>query len=505
MSAYQRASHTVKPGALQHPLQKACEELMRNSPELHNIHVRVHAQARAIGKKTPALVNAGLVDWAKNNGIYAQLAKMVTNFKDQEEKARDGLKQLCLIPPVSSELYERVEPKSDIVDVGVGDGKRLARFAGYFGKVLGVDTVKKDLVFDWPKDWKVEVASFRTSKHCVTSFLAFSQFTLEVALNIEECDGIHVVPDHVALRKLGVVKDTEDGMIECDMGKQVYIERDVGDLRGEPLRSFYQGYNTYKKRSFDFVAWGRTKNLKPNANRFFSRLRRDLFVDEFTPKYNGTFLEFRVEKGKWMMKDNVGRGVLGLASAPDMLLHLESLKDRFVLLRVEKYRDLRPFHSLGMLEKFCARVKIKIMGKRVMAPERIKSIRDWKKEFPDADGVVCRSGGMDYVMNCGVHLDLKRNQMEALTCYLKGKQGAQTVWHDGLVENDLVHEVCCIIRDNGSAVCTWKQRTDKEAVDVEKSWDNKFKLLTVEKFCLKFERKKEKGGMIWDEDDGTDD
>lgn len=504
MNAYQRTSHTVKPGALQHPLQKACEDLMRRSPELHKIHVQVHAQARAMGKKTPALVNAELVAWAKKSGIYGRLAEMVGKFKDQEAEARDGVKQLTLAPPKSSELYERIEPKADIVDVGVGDGKRLARYAGYFGSVRGVDVVKKELVPDWPKEWRVEVAAFGGSRLCVTSFLAYSQFTAEVRLNVELSDGIHVVPDHVALRKLGVVRDIEQGKIECNMGEYKFVEDDLGDVRGESLRTFYQGYNTYRQRKVTFEVQGRSDKLKPNGNRFFTRMQRDLFIDEFTPKYNGTYLELRVVDGKWVMKDNIGRGVIGKTNAPDMLLHLESVEDRFVLLRVEKFRNYRPFHSLGMLEKFCARIEIELMGKIVQAPTVIKDLRNWKEEFPDADGVVCRSGGMDYVMNCGIHLDLCGESRDDLTRFLQEQQGAKSVIHDGTVNDVQVYEVCCKIRDDGSALCVWKRRTDKTTVDGFKFWAGKFKLLTIEKYLLKFERKKEKGGMTWELNDGTD-
>lgn len=87
------------------------------------------------------------------------------------------------------------------MDVGVGDGKRLARYAGYFGNVRGVDSVKKEMVPDWPTNWNVEIAVFGGSRFTVTSFLAYSQFTAEVRMNVELSDGIHVVPDHVALRK----------------------------------------------------------------------------------------------------------------------------------------------------------------------------------------------------------------------------------------------------------------------------------------------------------------
>lgn len=502
---YQRTSHVVKPGALQHPLQKACEQLMRHSPELHQIHVRLHQQARVMGKKTPALIDAGLVEWAKKNGIYSRLASMVSEFKKSEAEARDGVGRLTLSPPRSSELYERIEPKADIVDVGVGDGKRLVRYAGYFGKVYGVDSVKKDMVVGWPKAWSVEIAAFNGSELTITSFLSFTQLPVEIRMRMEECDGLHVVPDHRALKKFGVVELLPDRRVKCDMGGVVFEEYDLDGIGGETLREYYKGYNTYKKRDLNFTMQGRSANLKPNGNRMFVRMQRDLFIQEFTPKYNGTFLQLRVIAGKWMMTDNIGRGVFGLCNAPDMVLNLESLKSRYVLLRVEKYKDYRPYHSLDMLEKFCARVKIKIMDKHVVPPERIKELKNWQAEFPEADGIVCRTHGLDYLMNCGVHLDLYGRDKEELNLYLVKSEGAKDVIHSGpqLMEKE-IYEVCVKIADGGGAICAWKRRKDKLTVDDSKVWPNKFKLLSVEKYLLKFEKGNYRGGMCWDLDDGTD-
>ena len=244
-------------------------------------------------------------------------------------------------------------------------------------------------------------------------------------------DGLHVVPYHPGLRKLGVVEDLGNGSVRCVMGEESYVERDLGEVRGEMLRSFYCGINTYCERSLELQFLGR-KEFKPVGNRYFVRMKRDLFVHEFTPKYDGVFMELRVESGNFIMKDAVGRGAWGrVVGSPDMVLHLELLEDKLVLLRVEKYAGFRPFHSLGMLEKFCRRVKVKVRDKIVVPPERIKNLARWREECPRADGVVCRYGGMDYVMNCGTHLDLTSDYEDELTNFLREKVGCKTVAHKG--------------------------------------------------------------------------
>lgn len=478
---------------------------MRSSPQLYKIWCDVHQQARVIGKKTPSLVDARIVDWAKQNGSYDQVKQLVGKFLAKEKLARDGVKQMSLAPPRSSELYERVSPKAKIVDVGCGDGKRLARYAGYFGDVLGVEKDhNKKPVLDWPKNWRIDYAEFVGTDRVITSFLSYTQFDPPLRLVVENHDGIHVLPNHDELRKLGVVKELTDGRVESDMGKEKFVEYDVGISGGERLRSYYFGYNTYVERNVKFDIKARSK-FSFTGCKYFVRMQRDLFVDDFTPKYNGVFMELRVAKGKFIMKDSIGSGLWGNTDAPDMVLHLEALKDKFVLLRVEKYRDLRPFHSLDMLEKFCSRVKFTLLNKNVVPPERIKNLCDWQKEFPSADGVVCRDGGMDYVMNCGIHLDLKPDKIDVLTTFMREKQGSKTVVHQGSLVDDVVYEVCCVQNDLGAALCVWKPRRDKLVEDDYKSWIKKFKLLTIEKYLLKFERKKETGGMNWDEDDGTDD
>lgn len=475
---------------------------MRNSPELYEIWQQVHSQARVIGKKTPSLVNAGIVDWAKENGQYGRIREMVTSFLAKEKVARDGVKQLSLAPPKSSELYERVEPKSELVDVGVGDGKRLARYAGYFGYVKGVDSKKKEMVPDWPKNWEVEIGMFQYDGRIITSFLAYSQFDRITLARVQEVDGIHVVPYHPGLKALGVVEQLGGGRIKTDMGKEVFEENELGDLGGELLRSYYMGINTYAPRDVEIRAAGR-KQFKPAGCRYFARMKRDLFIDEFTPKYDGVYMELTVKSGRFVLKDNVGQGVWGEVTSPDMVLHLEMLKDRYVLLRVEKFRTFRPFHSLGMLEKFVDRVKIKIHGKNVVAPERISDVRKWREECPLADGVVCRDGGMDYVMNCGTHLDLEAGDELALTTFLREKIGAKTVEHRGDRKRG-IHQVCVQVLDSGRAVCAWRARMDKKIPDHRGGWLRKFQLLTIERYLLKFEKDK-RGVMVWEENDGTDD
>lgn len=303
---------------------------------------------------------------------------------------------------------------------------------------------------------------------------------------------------------MGAVKDLEDGSIECDMGNERFIERDLGDSGGENLRSYYQGINTYKQREVEFNAKARSK-FEPVKRRFFARMERDMFVDEFTPKYAGTFMELKSVKGKFVLKDNLGKGIWGYGNAPDMILHLEALEEGFVLLRVEKYRGFRPYHSLGMLEKFCSRVKIKLLNKHVRPPERIKDLRSWQCDYPKADGIVCRDNGMDYVMNCGIHLDLRADKEEQLTGFLRDKMGAKTVEHYGSRERGYVHEVCVKILDSGYGKCRWHRRVDKITEDECNTWRRKFKLLTLEKFLLRYENGNDPGSMVWNESDGTDD
>ena len=215
-------------------------------------------------------------------------------------------------------------------------------------------------------------------------------------------------------------------------------------------------------------------------------------------------MELRVESGNFIMKDAIGRGAWGkIVGSPDMVLHLELLEDKLVLLRVEKYAGFRPFHSLGMLEKFCRRVKVKVRDKIVVPPERIKNLARWREECPRADGVVCRYGGVDYVMNCGTHLDLTSDYEDELTNFLREKLGCKTVAHKGDRKLNKFYQVCCLIADDGRASCEWRERKDKTSVDLQNTWQKKFGLLTIERFLLKFEGDGD-GAMVWDEDDGYD-
>lgn len=503
---YHRASHKVKPGAIQHPLQNASLDLARASPELFAIWKRVHEQARSMGKQTPSLVPADLVDWCKKNGIYDNLKKKVQTFQAKEIEARKGLKDLNLKPPRSGELYERFKPGIDLQDVGSGDGKRVARYQGYFGKVKCFEKLpKKKMVQDFPSDWHVCYGDKLQilSETAVSTFLSYTQLEAEDKAVVDNSDGIHIVPNHDALAKFGVVEMLENGKVKTQMGKHTFVEN-YQKYIGQELSNFYCGFNTFRQRDLNLVPKARGKFSVPES-RNFTRMRRDLYISDFTKKYDGSFVELNIEKGKFVLKNNLGDGCWGEVDGPDLALQLEAMKDCYRLLRVKFYKDYRPFHSLDMLELFARKVKIRIGGKSIEPPEKVDIKTYDCCNDPDSDGVVCRSGGHDYVMNCGVHLDLKKMNLARLEEFLRDKQGVLKTRHSGIdKKHDGVYAVCVRIRTSGVAHCLWKARKDKTTCDEPNWWDYKFKLLTLEGYQSKFHGKRSKGGFEYDDDDGTD-
>lgn len=490
-----RVSYVVNKSTRSHPLQAVMEGVVREGGAIRDIWKDVHKQAKQ-HKTTPTVFDAkAMMEYAKKAGHYDALLAMVKKFKQGEDKSRLNYAQSDVRPPGSHCLYERVQPDTSIVDVGVGDGKRVARYQGYFGNVKGVDKVKKSMVADWPEDWQVEVRGMGPEPEVVTSFNLMGQLDEKERQVMCENDGIHIWAVQGTLECAGHVTVRGD-VAEVDMIDAVFEEPVVKrELPYYPIGRYYGGTNTYRSRDINLLVKGKAAGQPAKGK--YVRLRHRPTVQRMTWKYDGVLLNLRNRNGRFKILGRDGKGYWGVSNEKDSFdLDLEQVGSEHYLLRVNDFRGFRPFHSLEMLRVFTKKVKIKLMGCEILAPGAADKCTN---EPVFADGFVYRDREIDFVVNWGVSLDLKGGRKDELDRYLLDRRCALSIEHSGWDPGFGMCSVMVREPDNGIFRIEWKQRYDKQQED--NNWDEKFSLMTVDKlrncpYGLKGEQEDYQDGLI---------
>lgn len=473
-----KTSHRVDNSGRKHPLHDAVKVFANG--KLPEIHAQIHAAAKAMGKTTPSYINANIVDFAKKNGQYDEIRKMVCSFLAKEKEAKTRALVESVRPPRSTELYGRVAG-GVIKDVGTGNGKRLVRFKERFASVEMIDPYVEDKVEGIPDFWP-RVERFQACEEVVTSFNSATVVDNKTWEAMEQSDGLHVVPHVAAFVEKGLSVPV-DGIFKTTIDGKVFndVDRQVGDF--QKLGDFYRGYVTYAERSILFRP---TCKFKTNGVTRSPFVRMTTFVGgKMSYKYDGTFVRLENRDGKFRMWDRVGRGVAGISDfKEDIVLEMEKMPECFRLLRVVRYRNYEPFHSVAALRKFVERKHPMVGNVVVLPPEELNVIPPEPGEH--YDGIVCRSGGVDYVANYGISLDLHPGQKDELECFLREEKCMAEILHYGLGE-DAIYSVSVRLKTGGEALCFWKIRVDKTKFDARHSWKSKFKCLTVENILEQLE------------------
>lgn len=462
-------SVVVKPGKFPHPLQKVMSEVAGNGTALRSIKNEIRAKCK---KTTPTLVDfAKLKADLMKSGSYDKLREMVKKSLKGEQEARNECKGLGVKPPYSSELYERVEKGAHITDLGCGEGKRVKRYEGFFGHVIGVDKIAKPK--DWPLKWDYCQREVADEERIVTSFNVMGLLTQQEIEIVKNQDGLHIFADREQLLRNGHAAVVEDKVV-CDMDGTVYEEERTQLPEGYAIKDNYLACNTY--RAENIVCEVKRRCMGWLAKSFYRRATEG-FEGFKTWKENGVFFEFRSNNGEFSMSTRNGKAVAGtINTKKKIVLHLERVGDVYYLIRVRHYRDFKPYHYYEGLVEFTKKVKIRIGGLDVLPPRPISEPRN------GADGMVIREREMDIVCNFGISLDLFASARNELEKFLINR-GAVGVMHVG-DKGEGLFSVSVEELDRGITVCDWSKRTDKDHPDNRNCWDKKFALLTVAKIGL---------------------
>lgn len=378
-------SHVPVVSQTKHPFHQAMLELVNSRPIFAVLAEQVRDR---VVKITPNSYDHVALMSSLDAGV---LAKCKQAIKDAMSKERLTIEPRGPPrPPPNTFLYGRIQPNTKVVDVGGGDGKRLVNYHSP-DKVTIVDPAPGN-VSSAPKEQKPFTKDI-LPEQTVVSFNAMIQGDL--AKQLEDRDGIHVVPDHDKLIEDGVMQRDGD-QVSGHGYEDVYFKP-----RGETFGS-YRGCNTYARRDILFTIGEFGPSGKAPLPLFGERAIKNIPDGEATVKYTGDFFRLRHDGLKAEARRRDGARAPCAAKGVACGFYLEYAAGHFRLLAVESYRNYRPFHSLCELENFLNRVRLVIAynGRvhRVLPPDRVGDDYDSLVREGLVEGKVFRRGGRDILV-----------------------------------------------------------------------------------------------------------
>jgi len=403
-----------------HPYLPVMEELA--SEPMRQL---LHETLRYKKMLSPNLIDKSALHSPEMLALKAQFMERMK--KVLKEKKPTSLTKLVDPRPVNRrELYERLDTDAKVLDVGCGERKRL--------RGLNVDVVTVDPAYDHAeKHHKEEFRDSLEPERVVTSFNVLVQ-----GVDCENRDGIHIIPNHPAMKEAGLAKETEDGKIEVKIGKDTWIDEEVkGPV--QKITTHSVGLNTFQEREIKikFSTEARTAGTFSSTGK--RRYQRLLGTDEMSLKMGGQLHLLEMDNGVARLTNReTEKAFTSLKTNFDdrFTALVELFNGNFYLLKIINYRKYRPFHSLGLLEKFCQRVKFKlqVLGRqyRLKPPIRcdIRQAILRNEKHGDVEGVVVRSRGEDYLLRFYPSMDLGGNAYRKL---LK-------IWKNAGIKNTLPEE-----------------------------------------------------------------
>jgi len=388
------ASTRVRSADQRHPEHLAMSELVKEAPELRSIMKEIH-DIQARHKVTPSLFRYDM-----ESVRMQQLKRKFMEIYDKVDNQRPKVvaKAVDHRAAPSRVLYGRVGESTPFVDVGSGDAKRLVSFPA--AQVTTCDPNFASTKIDAPHIQ----AAFTGTTSVITSFNAATQFADKSVL--EQCDGIHVVPNLPALEQAGLSVQ-HDGVFITTIGEQQF-EDHKWDVPSVVVSSQSLGVNTYAKEKL-VVQMGDKQEGSPSCKSVGKRTGH-LFADPCaTVKLNGELVKLVVRGGQgfavWRDSDEIAK----IVCRHDMVINLEYAADRFFLINIESFRGYKPFHSYPQLRYFLERkpLTISYAKKRYpVNPPILYSPSVYRKLGSFAEGVVIRRDNNDLLLREQPSLDL---------------------------------------------------------------------------------------------------
>jgi hypothetical protein len=364
-------------------------------------------------KTTPRCLDVNeLVRRAKASGLYDRLAKVVrATVAEEPPLGKVPLEAFVARPPPATHLYSRVEKGADVLDVGSGDGKRLISYRKEFDLKTVDPSVEKTRI-KAPHQQELYV----NGHEGVCTF--FNSMTNTNEPGIVDNDGLAVGPNIELWEQAGLARRENGAYVSEVMGKKYVDHPWQIPVEALPSNPQYVHGNLYRRRVVDLVSDGK----QARGPQMPSSGRRGICVNGIRSasfKYDGELVELRTRNGTTMLRDRSGLARSLSGKMPDSVVLLERMKDKYVLVRVSRYRGFVPYHGLSLLHYFVERVKITIDGLPVKAPDPF----DWDeydRGFAEGiyDGMVVREGETDILIRENQSFDVLHSSIPLLVSAL---------------------------------------------------------------------------------------
>lgn len=232
-----------------------------------------------------------------NPEIMAILDGVIDRFEEVPEV------QPAMPPcPQPQQLYRRIETNVSVQDLGSGDGKKASLCQAKV-KMCDISPGSK-----FVKCADVNEMRFESEGVLYTSFNALTQFATATVVELEESEGLHVLPDMEYIKTEMGSRIVKQDVYETVHKGITYIDRDHG-IVGDEITTGYVGYNTYVKRKFNYEFSGNFTKVQPFDVQIEDTAHQ--LPGVATPKYDGLAMRFKTYPSKVVvLSDRKGAGLV---------------------------------------------------------------------------------------------------------------------------------------------------------------------------------------------------
>jgi len=415
-------SHIPLRSSAKHPMTSLAKQLVEFSVENRELFSQFHdSYFSRTDLLTPSMPRYDIQrECADELGLRD---KLIAFFKMLAEQNRRKMTELhehedVPRPPPSKELYGRIAENTPFIDAGGFDGKRLLDFGNIQATIV-------DPAFTPEKGWKngENRPYVAQEKEIVASFNAATRIPQE---ELDNSDGISIFPNVIEFSNRGLSKPVANGYYhseKLDITERPYIGPTYD------IDANYQATNHYIGRVIKFVLGDYVYLADPLGSSGIKTMEYCRDPTDASPKYDGVLCRIVLKKGHSLFTMAPGKtfALKSDAAQPEMdiLVELGRDFDFFQLIKVNWYRNFKPFHNLALLEHFTRKVKIslEIEGKTLLlkAPERLtkQALAD-PNQREGSDGIVVRQFGEDFLYKDVNTVDVTKESFQRLVDNLKG-------------------------------------------------------------------------------------
>lgn len=407
---------------LTNPAYDRVEYLVDKTPDIRALMIQIQ-QLAALG------LSAAEIKVRMQGKMRTDLQQIYHKFKSIPDTP-----PILAAPPPAGEIYGRFGTAVKVVDIGSGNGTKVAQYTG------SLTLCCVDPRLDMGKSTARQVTRsiqeyYPTLTHRegrrFSSFMSLCQLEPEWQRIILGHDGLHMVPDHSFLLKVGAAYQEND-RITVNAPRYSFSDFPIEQIGGFSIKPGYLILAGFEKRTIDIYLDSIPRKVDYEPFIQASPIAyTDINLDDVSYKMDGTPYELENNEGKITMVDRSGTEYYGhTAGKVHFCLHLEKLSKCFTLIRIKAINGIVPPHCYDVMQHFIKRTRIKINGMPLCMPpswgagKTVRYTDEYGKlhHFEEkTDGIISRHQQRDYYTKFRWTVDIRPDIEEELRALLKNR------------------------------------------------------------------------------------